>query len=328
MQQAVVGVRADEHRVDLADGSSRAYDMLVVCAGGKPRAPFRQGFTFPPVEGKEHGMNDWLREVEATGGGRLAFVVPPGASWPLPLYELALMAQRLASRGGLEHVRCTVVTPESAPLVMFGAVASDAVAQLLRARGIEVRAGVHAREHDGGGLVLIPGDQPLEADAVVALALMDGPSIPGLPVEGEGFIPIDAHARVSGLDDVYAAGDGTSFPIKQGGIATQQADAAAEHIAARLGADVDPQPFRPVLRGKLLTGDESVSLQHDVAGGAGEGAFSDDYLWWPPHKISGRYLASWLAHETVHEDPVPPRRSLDVEVALPAEWHGKPMVSS
>ena len=32
-----------------------------------------------------------------------------------------------------------------------------------------------------------------------------------------------------------------------------------------------------------------------AAGGGGEGVASPDYLWWPPHKVSGRYLAPWLA---------------------------------
>ena len=43
------------------------------------------------------------------------------------------------------------------------------------------------------------------------------------------------------LAGVYAAGDGTAFPIKQGGLATQQADAVAETIAAAAGAPVEPR---------------------------------------------------------------------------------------
>jgi sulfide:quinone oxidoreductase len=154
---------------------------------------------------------------------------------------------------------------------------------------------------------------------------MLGPGIAGLPADERGFIPIDDHARVGGVDDVYAAGDGTTFPIKQGGLGTQQADAAAEHIAARFGAPVEPQPFHPILRGQLLTGEESLHLQQDVAGGAGEGAASADYLWWPPHKVSGRYLAPWLEGDAPHLDPTPPRHSIDVEIALPKEWHAEPM---
>jgi sulfide:quinone oxidoreductase len=154
---------------------------------------------------------------------------------------------------------------------------------------------------------------------------MEGPSLDGVPADENGFIPIDDHARVKGLDGVYAAGDGTNFPIKQGGIATQQADAAVAHIAHGLGAATEAEPFRPMLRGKLLTGDESVNLRTDVAGGGGEGQASVDALWWPPHKISARYLAPFLYHGEVHGEPEPPGRTLDVEVALPQEWHEEPM---
>ena len=68
---------------------------------------------------------------------------------------------------------------------------------------------------------------------------------PGCPRTRDGFLVTDAHARVRGVPDVYAAGDVTAFPIKQGGIACQQADAAAEHIAARAGAPVEPTRSRP-----------------------------------------------------------------------------------
>ena len=50
------------------------------------------------------------------------------------------------------------------------------------------------------------------------------------------------------MPDIFAAGDATDQPVKQGGLATQQADAAAELIAAEAGARVTPQPFRRVLR--------------------------------------------------------------------------------
>jgi hypothetical protein len=64
----------------------------------------------------------------------------------------------------------------------------------------------------------------------------------------------------------------------------------------------------------------------DVAGGGGEGEASPDYLWWPPDKISARYLAPLLYHGEVHHEPDPPTRSLDVEVSLPKEWHEQPMM--
>jgi NADH dehydrogenase FAD-containing subunit len=105
-------------------------------------------------------------------------------------------------------------------------------------------------------------------------------------------------ARAPGLAGVYAASDGSSFPIKQGGLATQQADAVAESIAAAVGAAVTPEPYRPVLRAALLTGGDTRYLRHAVAGGDGEGVIAAAPLWYPPAKLVGRYLSQFLlAHD-------------------------------
>ena len=320
VMKAVTGVRPEEHTVELDDGSTLDYDYLIVCAGGRFRPALERARTFPSG-GEPLRINELLQGGQ--GRRRVAFVVPSGVTWALPIYEIALMTQRRAIELGVDDVELTIVTPEEAPLAIFGPTASAAVAQLLSARGIEVETGAHASEGDSG-LILRPGDRRIEADSVIALPAMDGPALPGLPQDEHGFIPIDQHARVTGVDDVYAAGDGTNFPIKQGGLGTQQADAAAAHIAERLGAAIDVETFHPVLRGKLITGDESLHLRADVAGGGGGDEASLDCLWWPPHKISGRYLAPFLYHDA-QQEPEPPGRSLDVEVLLPREWHAEPM---
>jgi sulfide:quinone oxidoreductase len=311
-----------EHTVELDDGSKCEYNFLVVCAGGRFHPALKRAATFPSA-GEPLRINEVLQGGE--GPRRIAFVVPSGVTWALPMYEIALMAQRRAQELRLDDLTLTIVTPEEAPLAVFGPAASAAVAELLAARGIEVAAGVHAHDGEEGELILTPGDRRLEVARVIALPTMEGPAITGLPRDERGFIPIDQHARVRGVEDVYAAGDGTNFPIKQGGLGTQQADAAAAHIAHELGAAIDPEPFRPVLRGKLLTGEESLHLRADVAGGGRAEEASLDCLWWPPHKISGRYLAPFLYHGEVHAEPSPPRRPLEVEVALPTEWHEEPM---
>jgi sulfide:quinone oxidoreductase len=321
VRRAVSAVRPEEHAVELDDGSKLEYDYLVVAAGGRFKPALEGATTFP--SGGEPFRADEVLDRAAEKDHRVAFVVPHGVTWSLPLYEIALMTQRRAVERGAD-VRIAVITPESAPLMVFGTQASAAVSELLDARGIEVFPSSRVQQMDEKGITLRPRNRVLGPAEVVALPVMEGPAIDGLPADA-GFIPIDEHARVKGVEDVYAAGDGTTFPIKQGGLATQQADAAAEDIAHRLGASGAPRPFRPVLRGKLLTGDESLQLRADVAGGGGEGEASPDVLWWPPHKISARYLAPLLYHGEVHEEPEPPRRSLDVEVALPKEWHQEPM---
>lgn len=320
---AVGRVDVDGHAIELDGGDRLDYDILVVCVGGRFQALYQNAVTFRG-SGEPFPVDELLTKAEADESRTLAFVVPPGVTWSLPLYELALMTRRRAEENRSD-VRLTVVTPEAAPLIMFGRPASDAITELLRVRGIEFEGSTHVGQDEDGGLVMTPGEKPLRAGAVVALPLIDGPHLDGLPSDDLGFIPIDGHARVPGVEDVYAAGDGTTFPIKQGGLGTQQADAAAEHIAARLGAPVEAQPFRPILRGQLITGGESLHLKHDLAGGRGEGTVSADYLWWPPHKVGGRYLAAWLAHEKPGADLEPPGHPLEVEISLPHEWHENPM---
>jgi sulfide:quinone oxidoreductase len=129
---------------------------------------------------------------------------------------------------------------------------------------------------------------------VVALPRIEGPRLPGVPHDSNGFVPTDAHARVRGLDGVYAAGDLTDFPVKQGGIATQEADAAAQAIAASAGASIVPTPFAPVLRGLMLTGLTPRYMEAEL--GSLETQLDTEPLWWPPAKIVGRYLGPFLAH--------------------------------
>ena len=316
-------VEVAAHSVALDDGEQLGYDHLIVCVGGKARAALDHATTFRVV-GDPLEIDPLIERALADESRRLAFVVPPGVTWSLPIYELALMTRSRCEERSVEKLRIAIVTPEEAPLAIFGTVASDAVAAQLAARGVEFEGGSLAVDGESG-IELRPHLHPLEAGAAVALPCIEGRHVAGLPKNDDGFIPIDDHARVVGADDVWAAGDGTSFPIKQGGLATQQADAAAFDIASRLGSAVEAEPFHPVLRGQLIVGHESLNLEQDVTGGHGEGRASSDYLWWPPHKVSGRYLAPWLAHESAHAEPAPPAQPLDVEVAMPREWHSQPM---
>jgi sulfide:quinone oxidoreductase len=151
----------------------------------------------------------------------------------------------------------------------------------------------------------------LPVDRVVSVPRLVGPRLRGIPSGRDGFIHTDAHGRVAGLDAVFAAGDATAFPIKQGGLAAQQADAVAEAIAASVGADVDPQPFRPVLRGVLLTGDSARFLRADISGEAGDDStVAVEALWWPPNKLCGRYLAPYLSSQVGAAADVMPQRPM------------------
>jgi sulfide:quinone oxidoreductase len=291
---AVTAVDADAHVAHTRAGAELPYDALLAAPGARALSWLNGALTFRGRADVE-ALRALLRDLDAGRLCSLAFAGVPGGSWQLPLYELALLTASHVADERLGDVELVLVTPEDSPLAAFGPRASDAVRQLLADRGIQVHAASYPAEVGDGYLRVVPG-QRIPADRVVTLPRLEGPRLAGLPQDEDGFIPTDEHGRVGGVDDVYAAGDGTSFPVKQGGIAAQQADAAVATLAASFGVDIAPQPFKPVLRGMLLTGLGPTYLRSDVSGRAGDDSEADTRaLWWPPAKIAGDRLAPYLA---------------------------------
>jgi sulfide:quinone oxidoreductase len=271
----VAAVDPAGQRVVLRSGDTLGYDVLVLAPGARTLPAFEDAVTFGGP-GSAATMRALLADLEGGEVGRIAFVAPTLAGWTLPLYELALLTARHAARRGIA-AELVLVTPEATPLQAFGSRASQRVGALLADAGVEFAGGQSADAVDGA-LRLSPSGRTLDG-RVVALPLVRGPRIDGVPTEPPfGFIPVDDHGRVRGLPHVYAAGDATHHLVKQGGLAAQQADAVAAQIAARLGAPVLPEPYRPVLRGVLETGDERHVLHDDGQ----------------PAKLAGRHLAPYL----------------------------------
>jgi sulfide:quinone oxidoreductase len=278
------------------DGTEISYDHLVVACGARLLWSVPGAVTFWGIadEGEMQEVVTGLRQGRLR---RLIFTMPGGHGWALPAYELALLAATELRQAGNSGTRLTVVTPEDGPLQIFGRRASEQVAELLADHDIEVIARTHPVKYEHGALAIVPGEA-LEADAVVSLPRLEGRRIAGLPYDASGFIPVDDHSRIPGLDHAFAVGDVTAFPVKQGGIATQQADVAAETIAADLGREVEARPLDPVLRGVLWTGAKPRYLFGWLGGGHGETSTAGERPPWPidnPSKLIGRYLTPFLA---------------------------------
>ncbi|HXF99099.1 MAG TPA: FAD-dependent oxidoreductase [Gaiellaceae bacterium] len=292
------------------------YDVLLLAIGARPEPALPGAVTFAGA-GDAGAVRAVLEACQSGRARRLAFAVPTGVTWALPIYELALLTDAyLAARSTDREL--TVVTPEREPLELFGPAASAAVRDLLERRGIRLVAGVHPLAAEEGALRVVPGRR-VRADRVVALPRLVGPRIAGVPQTRDGFVRTDAFGRVKGLADVFAAGDVTDFPVKQGGIAAQQAEVAARTIAALAGAPVEPEPFRPVLRGLLVTGAVPRYLEASLDW-EGEGASVDvEPLWWPATKIASRYLAPFLAAHAglaVPAEPPGEPEAVPVDVSL------------
>ena len=302
VEDELIEVDAGARRTRLASGQERPYDHLLVAVGARPRPGLAGALTFRgPAD--VPSMEWVLDEVRRGHRRQLAVVVPPGATWTMPAYELAIMAGAVTR--DLAEATVTLLTPEREPLWLFGDAAGAALRELLAERGVALETGARAVRVTDDVLWLEDG-RAIVADTVVSLPLLAGPGIPGLPADADGFLPTDAHGRVIGADGVLAAGDATTFPVKQGGLATQQADAAAATIAHELGAPREPRPFVPVLRGLLLTGGAPLYLRAELdAGGAGRagggrprgggGGGGARARGGAPGPVAGRYLAPYLS---------------------------------
>ena len=308
-----------QHRVVTRDRESLSYDMLVLALGARPQREWHAEGVLTYRGGRDGpNFRMLLHQLREGRIEKVAFVKPAGASWPLPLYDLALMTAADGDAHDRPEVELSLITPEEEPLAIFGRRASAAISSILRDSGVTLHTCSYGQPGPPGRLDISPGHRSLAVDRIVTEPRLVGPSLRGIPSGQEGFIHTDAHGRVPGLDDVFAAGDATTFPVKQGGLAAQQADAVAEAIAAAAGAEIDPRPFRPVLRGALLTGGPTRYLRADISGGAGDDStVSDAALWWPPNKLSGRYLAPYLSSKTGEAADVMPQDQGAIDVDTP-----------
>jgi sulfide:quinone oxidoreductase len=278
VRDAVAAVAPRARAVATGSGTELGYDALLIAVGGHTADAVHGALTFRgPRDGHE------LRLILDDEPESIAFVAPAGATWPLPIYELALLAaadvERRAASTAIE-----LYTPERAPLALFGPGASEFAADLLVRHSVRLVTEANVVDARSVG-----------AEHVVALPRVVGRRIEGLPHDAEDFIVVDEHARVEGLPAVYAAGDITSLPVKQGGLAARQADAAADAILAALGVPISPRPFQPLIQGVLFTDRDPAYLQAPL-GEATEAADPRSFsLWWPPSKIAGRHLSPYLA---------------------------------
>lgn len=278
----------------LSTGARLEYDRLVLAIGARAVSAVAGARTFR--DQRDVTMLRTLSgEISSGSLSRIVFAVPPGNSWPLPIYELALLASRAALSPGAT-AEITIVSPERRPLEVFGPHASRRVARALEAAEVSFRGGCAAVAVRRDGALELQADGAVPADAVVSIPQLCAHRITGIPASWWGFVPTDSTGRVEGLEDVFAAGDMTTFPVKQGGLAAQQADRIAEAIAAELGADVKQSDGRRVLQARLIGAAEPLLLRTELDWRGQPNSTIDQAEAGPegPTKVFGRYVTPYL----------------------------------
>ena len=290
ISDALVHVDVAARRAQLASGAELDYDALVVATGAvmDPVHEHVTGFDDARMDQLLHGL---VQDIEGGYLHRLAVIIPSPPPWPLPAYELALMASERAWDMQVE-LEVTIVTPERVALDLFGPVASNALTTLLDERRIDVITSAWCEVPRSRSVLIHPGGRELQFDRIVALPALRGPDLGGLPRDGGGFLPVDEYGHVRGADRVWAAGDCTDVPIKQGGVSAELADVASESIAATAGAHLPGRAFVPTVEGVLMTGGTARYLRARPAwpGDTGESVFKPVSRGSEPGKIRARYL--------------------------------------
>lgn len=312
-RDAVSEVWGEQQRVLADSGEEHFYDALLLATGTRQRDALPGAVAFRGARDSER-IATVLERLESGSLRHLTFAVPGTIRWSLPLYELALLtAHRLGDRAG--GVEIKFVTHEPAPLEVFGAEASERIAGLLESAGIELIRGRTPVSFDDDVLTCVDGPD-IDTGFVVTLPELVVPVMPGVPQGRRGFIGCDPQMRVDGLRSVWVAGDASWMPVKQGGLAAQQAEVAASGIAVAAGLDVEEQTFRPVIRAALLTGEATQFLRAEP--GEGEGELSASPIWWPPIKVAAPRLAPYLAAKWQGEGMPAPAELEDLQRDVPA----------
>ncbi len=297
-------IEPDERTVRTKAGEAIEYDALVLALGAHAVPRYKHAITIDDRRMDEtlHGL---IQDIEGGYVDSLAFVAPGRMGWQLPLYELALMTAGRAYDMNIE-LPITIITPENTPLAIFGTAASSAIIARLAQAHIETINSAYVEIPNEGEVAISPGDRRMHVKRVIALPDLCGPSIRGIPLGEQGFIRVDPYGRVRDVEDIYAAGDAIDFPIKHGGLGSQQADAAALSIASLAGANVVPKPFNPVIHGILLTDTDPMYLTAKITGGHGFSSEISDTPTWPSgQKIAAKYFAPYL--DQLDRDAVPAR---------------------
>ena len=249
----IESVDSDRKIAKTSEGRGLDYDALALAVGARAVTPVAHAMVWDDRSDAET-VGGLLQDIEQGYSRSLAVVVPQGPSWPLRGYELALLTTLQAKGMGID-LETTLVTPDPPPIALLGPTSVERITGELERAGVAIApaADVEVEVERGhrATVVLHPAEERLQVDRVLALPALRGRSIEGVPADRYGFIEVDDHCRVHGLDRAWAAGDSTSFPLKSGGFAAEQADVAAQDIAAVAGVDVEARPFAAAGRAEL-----------------------------------------------------------------------------
>ncbi|MFN0154944.1 MAG: NAD(P)/FAD-dependent oxidoreductase [Gaiella sp.] len=248
----VESVSLEHDTVALADGTTLAYDVLVIATGVQLQPEETEGLTGPGWNERAftfytpEGAEQLARALEGFDGGRLVVnVVDMPIKCPVAPLEFAFLADwYLRERGIRARTELAYATPLDGAFTK--PVASRELAALLADKEIELVTEFNAGEVDGrGGTVTSYDGRSLDFDLLVTIPLHGGaPYVLRSDGLGDalGFVPTEKHTLQSTVKpNVFALGDATDLPTSKAGSVTHfEAEVLTRNISNYLGgADLE-----------------------------------------------------------------------------------------
>ena len=302
VQDELLAVDPAAHAARLTSGARWPYDHLLIAVGARPEPALPGALTFRgPVD--VPAVERVLAEVTRGDRRHVVVVVPPGSTWPLPAYELAVMAA--TETRSVAGATVTLVTPEREPLWIFGDTAGAELRELLADRGVVLRTAARAA-HVTDDVLWLESGEALIGDTRDQPPAARRPRHPR-PAQRRRRLPADRRARLREGRGAGARGRRCHHLPGQAGRPRDPAGRrrGSRHRAGarrhRRGAPVRAGPARAPVdrRGAALPAGGARCRGRTTLGAARRrrlaGEVSSRALWWPPGKVAGRYLAPYLS---------------------------------
>jgi selenide,water dikinase len=256
-QDEVVGLDLGARRVICRRRPPVPYDLLSLNIGSTPNTaemPGADAHAIPvkPIDGFLRRFEALVARVLARKGHTRVALVGAGAGGVELLLSVERRLRREVTRAGFDAggLSFVLVSDVADILPGFPPAFRARFHAILAARGIAVVTGAPVTAVEAGRLV-IDGHAPIEADEILwttQAAPARWLAEVGLPVDSRGFLEVDDTLRVTGLHEVFAAGDTIAFPArelpKSGVYAVRAGPVLADNIRRMLiGRPL--RPFRP-----------------------------------------------------------------------------------
>jgi sulfide:quinone oxidoreductase len=268
----IARIHPDKRHVTIARGEFTGqmhYDYLVFALGRRMATERIAGF----FEHAHHtldldGAFKFGEALRTFQHGHIVLGYCQGARLPVPLFETAFALSRLIEgRSEADRSAITIVSHET-PEEMFGdAAVGKALNEAMLSRGIEFVSDFPIARITRHSVIADDGrEMNCDLSMVIPPFSGQGAVIHSRIADAEGYLPVDANMRVTGVERMYAVGDCVSLPgPKMGHMAVQQAEVAAENIAAEIQGRAVSAAYEHELTLVLETdGKDSIYLHKDL----------------------------------------------------------------